>query len=193
MPRPRANRRRNGTFSSRTQGGLRSAMRRKMLRTSPECRPRIPPVLPACEMSWHGNPAVNNSMSHGNLGIALTSTAIRTPGKRRVSTARARESISQSRDVSNPACSSPSSIPPTPANRPATFTGLCREEEGRLLEVHGRQARLCRRCGRMDPTRELGDSSRALVRLPSELLLARHVADYDTRLILLVARSVLTD
>jgi hypothetical protein len=40
-----------------------------------------------------------------------------------MSTAWALESISHIRDVVRPACSKPSSMPPTPANSPATFIG----------------------------------------------------------------------
>jgi hypothetical protein len=134
IPRPRSSRSRNGTFSTRTHGGLLSAIRRKTLRINPDRRPKMPTVLPACEMSWHGNPAVNSSMSRGSFEIDLISVSIRIRGKRRVSTVRARGSISQSNEVVNPACSKPCSIPPTPESNPATFKGLSRQP---LTKVQG--------------------------------------------------------
>jgi len=112
----------NGTFSRSTQGTARSASRSNTWLTSPDWRPLMPRVIPAWLRSWQGKPAATRSTSRLRRPRVRMSSWRGIPGKRASRTARAAGSISQSSAVEWPLRWSPSSMPPIPANNPATVS-----------------------------------------------------------------------
>lgn len=115
-----------GTFSTMTNRGRSSPMRRPYSDHRPDRAPSRPARFPAWLMSWHGNPPQMTSTPIPSLERAsavrvLTSSYRGTSGQCFASTRRQNESISQKATVSNPPVrSKPKLKPPIPEKRSRT-------------------------------------------------------------------------
>ena len=109
------------TFSSISSGTRRPRRSRNTSATSPDASPAIPCIRPAWVRSVQGKPAATKSTS-GRRSRSRTSPTKGTPANRLASTACAGAHDSHSNSVLAPASCRPSSIPPMPANKPATLS-----------------------------------------------------------------------
>src|SRR5262249_18045415 len=87
--------------------------------TRPDCLPSMPAVVPACDRSWQGNPAVRRSTSAGNARKSAMFGRFGVLGNLARKTVIAGCQISQVKTVLCPASRRPCSRPPMPANNAA--------------------------------------------------------------------------